>query len=347
MSKTLRVGTIGAGGIASAHIKRLQDIKGVEVVAVCDIRKEAADETAQKFNVPEVFYGYKDLLKLKGLHAVSVCTPNYFHAEPAIAALRAGKHVIVEKPMAMTVREAQAMVDAAKKARKVLVVGFQLRYSGAAQMLKRAVDDGMLGDIVHVHCRAMRRRGIPNWGVFGRKELQGGGGLIDLGVHIMEAAHYVMGKPKPVAACGQTFTYLGNKKSDVLCKWPNWDHKTYDVEDLAVGMIRFKNGATMMVESSFVAHIEKNIFDFQVMGTRGGGTYDPPRIFTDAAGTMFNLEPAFLGDESAWDRKMGDWIDCIRKGKKPEAPGEDGLAVQKMLNGIYRSAERGKEIPIR
>ena len=159
MARTIRVGTIGAGGIAGAHIKRLQDIKDVEVVAVCDIRKDAAESTANKFNVPEVFYGYKDLLKLKQLDAVSVCTPNYFHAEPTVAALRAGKHVIVEKPMAMTVREAKAMVDAARKTRKVLVVGFQLRYSGAAQMLKRSVDDGLLGKIVYCHCRALRRRG--------------------------------------------------------------------------------------------------------------------------------------------------------------------------------------------
>lgn len=349
MAKTrkLKVGVIGAGGIAGAHIKRLQTIEDVEVHAVCDIREGAAKQKADEFNIPQVFKDYKDLLKLKAVKAVSVCTPNFFHAEPTIAALKAGKHVIVEKPMAMNVREAKAMVDAAKKARKVLVVGFQLRYNPNAQMLKRAVDDGKLGKVLYARCQAMRRRGIPNWGVFGRKELQGGGGMIDLGVHILECAHYVMGKPEPITASGQCYTYLGNKKSDVLSVWPGWDYRTYNVEDLAVGMIRFQNGATLVIESSFVAHIEKNVFNFQVMGEKGGGTYDPPRLFTDMAGTMFNLEPAFLGKQEAWDVKMRDWVDAIRTGKKPLAPGEDGLVVQKMLNGIYRSAELGKEVRIR
>ena len=239
------------------------------------------------------------------------------------------------------------MCDAAKRARKVLVIGFQLRYSPNAQMLKRAVDDGKLGKVLYTRCQAMRRRGIPNWGVFGRKDLQGGGGMIDIGVHILECAHYVMGKPEPVSAMGFCYTYLGNKKSDVLSVWPNWDYKTYDVEDLAIGMIRFKNGSSLVIESSFVAHIEKNVFDFQIMGEKGGGTYDPPRIYTDMAGTMFNLEPAFLDKNKAWELKMQDWVDCIRKGKKPMAPGEDGLAVQKMLEGIYKSAEQGKEVAIR
>jgi predicted dehydrogenase len=343
----LRVGVIGAGGIANAHIKRLQALEDVEVHAVCDIREGAAQEKADTYGIPQVFLDYKDLLKLKEIDAVSVCTPNFFHAEPTIAALKAGKHVIVEKPMAMNVKEAKAMVDAARKSRKVLTVGFQLRYSPAAQMLKRAADDGQFGRVLYVRCQAMRRRGIPNWGVFGRKELQGGGPMIDIGVHILECAHYVMGKPKPVAASGQCYTYIGNKKSEVLSVWPDWDHKTYNVEDLAIGLIRFKNGATLVIESSFAAHIEKNVFTFQVMGEKGGGTFEPPRLYTDLAGTMFNLEPAFLGKGEAWDLKMSDWVEAIRTGRKPMAPGADGLAVQQMLNGIYTSAERGKEIAIR
>jgi len=347
VAKTLKVGVVGAGGIAGAHIKQLQTIEDVEVHAICDIREGVAQERAEEFGIPKVFKSYKDLLKLKELDAVSVCTPNFFHAEPTIAALKAGKHVIVEKPMAMNVREAKAMVDAAKKTRKVLVVGFQLRYSPNAQMLKRAVDDGQLGKVLYVRCQALRRRGIPNWGVFGQKELQGGGPMIDIGVHILECAHYVMGKPEPVAACGQCYTYMGNKKSDVLSQWPGWDYKSYNVEDLAVGMVRFKNGATLVIESSFVAHIEKNKFNFHVMGEKGGGSYDPPRLYTDLAGTMFNLEPAFLGKQDAWKVKMGDWVGAIREGRKPMAPGEDGLAVQKMLEGIYKSAERGKEVAIR
>ena len=347
MSKKVRVGIIGAGSIAGMHITCLKKIPGVEIVAACDIDEKNAESTAELHDIPNVFTDYKKLLRLKEVDAVSVCTPNFFHAEPAIAASRAGKHVMVEKPMAMNAREAQAMVDAAKKARKLLVVGFQYRYAPGTQMLKRAIDDGKFGKVLYARCQAMRRRGIPNWGVFGRKDLQGGGPLIDLGVHIMEAAHYLMGKPQPVAASGNCYTYIGNKKSNVVSSWPNWDHKTYTVEDLAIGMIRFANGATMVVESSFCAHIEKDVFDIDLMGEKGGANWGKPKMFTDQSGTMVDIEPAFLGADSQWDRKMGDWIECIRTGRKPMSPGEDGVAIQKMLDGIYKSAEAGKEVTIK
>jgi len=350
LSSTLKVGIIGSGGIAGAHISYLKKIQDVEVYACCDSREEAAKNTAKKFEIPKVFVGaksYLDLIKLKEVEAVSVCTPNYMHAAPTIAALQAGKHVIVEKPMAMNAREAQQMVDAAKKAKKVLVIGFQQRFSGNAQLLKRAVDAGKLGKIVYCRCQALRRRGIPSWGVFGQKKLQGGGPMIDIGVHILEVAHYVMGCPQPIAASGNCYTYIGNKKPEAMCSWGPWDYKTYTVEDLAVGLIRFKNGACLLIESSFAAHIEKDIFTFTIMGEKGGGSLDPPMIFTDEINTMFNLTPVFTGNVDCFEAKMRDWVECIRTGKKPVAPGEDGLVVQKMLDGIYKSSEVGREIPIK
>jgi predicted dehydrogenase len=347
LSKKLRVGVIGAGGIARKHVSVLKERDDTEVVSICDVRPDAAAEKAEQFDIPEVYTSYKDLLKKSDIDGVCVCTPNFFHAEPTIAALKAGRHAIVEKPMAMNVKEAKAMVDAAKKSKKVLVAGFQLRYGANAQMIKRAVDDGKLGKILYVRCQAMRRRGVPNWGVFGRKELQGGGPMIDLGVHILECAHYIMGKPEPVAASGSCYTYMGHKQSDTLSRWMNWDHKTYNVEDLAVGMVRFKNGATLVIESSFIAHIKENVFNLQVLGEKGGANYDPPELYTDFAGTMFDLQPNFLGDADMWKVKMGDWVECIKTGRKPMAPGEDGLVVQKMLDGIYTSAEKGTEVAIK
>jgi len=346
VSKTLKVGLIGAGGIAGTHITYLKKIPDVEVVAVCDIREEAARNTAAKFEIPKTFTSYKDLLKMKEIAAVSVCTPNYFHAEPTIAALRAGKHVMVEKPMAMNAREARAMVAAAKKARKVLVIGFQFRYDARAQMIKRAIDEGRLGKILYARCQALRRRGIPSWGVFGQKKLQGGGPMIDIGVHIVEVAHYLMGTPTPVAASGNCYTYIGNKKPEVVSNWGPWDYKTYTVEDLAIGMVRFANGATLVVEASFAAHLEKDTFTFTLMGEKGGASFEPPQIFTDMSGYMFNLVPPLVPKVDAFELKMRDWIESIRTGKPPTAPGEHGLIVQQILDGIYRSAELGREVRI-
>lgn len=347
MAKALKVGFIGAGGIAGTHITYLKGIEDVEVYAVCDIREDAVKKTAEKFSVPKVFSSYRELLKLKEIDAVSVCTPNHLHAEHAMASLRAGKHTMVEKPMAMNVRQAERMLKTAEERKRVLVVGFQYRFHPNAQMLKRAVGDGLLGRILYARSQALRRRGIPNWGVFGQKKFSGGGPLIDIGVHILEVTHYVMGKPKPVSASGQCFTYIGNKKPEALSRWGEWDYRSYDVEDLAVGFIRFEDGSTLVIESSFAAHIEQDSFNFTVMGEKGGGNFQPPMLFTDLSGTMFNLSAVYTGEARAFEVKMRDWIDAVRGKKQPESPAEDGLVVQKMLDGIYRSSELGREVSIK
>jgi len=199
---------------------------------------------------------------------------------------------------------------------------------------------------MYVKVQALRRRGIPNWGVFGRKDLQGGGPMIDIGVHALEMAHYVMGSPEPVLASGNTWTYMGNKPSEVKSMWPNWDYKTYTVEDLAVGMIRMKNGAMINIESSFAGHIKEDIFNFTIVGEKAGATWEPFQLYHDEAGVMLNSTPAFLPREDVFPQKMRHFVDVVLYDKKCEAPAEHGLMVQKMLDGVYQSAEAGREVKI-
>ncbi|MBS3762671.1 MAG: Gfo/Idh/MocA family oxidoreductase, partial [Planctomycetes bacterium] len=304
MSQEIKVGFIGTGGIAGRQARTLDEIEGVDVVAGADPVEEAREKFAADHDVAQMFSEYEEMLELEELDAVSVCTPNFLHHAPTVAALKSGNDVIVEKPMAMNADEAQEMVETATEADQKLVIGFQFRLSPQAQMLKRYLDEGEIGQPLFGRVQALRRRGIPNWGVFGRKELQGGGPLIDIGVHMMEMAHYLMGRPRPVAASASTYTYLGDKPSDVESRWAGWDYKTYTVEDLATGYIRFENGACMAVESSFAAHIEGTTMNVQIMGEKGGCTYAPPKIFKDEAGTMVNVEPAYVGNYNAFDRKM-------------------------------------------
>jgi predicted dehydrogenase len=351
--KKFRIAFIGCGGIAQTHAGALAKMPDVEIVAGCDIEQYRLDNWSEKWGVkPDRLYkDWKKMLKDGDFDGVSVCTPNGVHAQPAIDALNAGYHVLVEKPMAMNPAECVKMIDAAKKANKKLAVGFQYRYHPNSQFIKRAVDDGQFGNIQFVRCQALRRRGIPNWGVFGQKKLQGGGPMIDIGVHVIEMAHYLIGAPKPVAAVGNVHTFMGNKPSGVVSQWPNWDHKTYTVEDSAFGHIRFDNGAILHIEASFCAHIEKDIWNLQIMGDKGGCQWDPPMIFRDVAGTMTNVVPGFLpgGDWTVlFGTKLRNWIDSAMTGSKLTAPGEAGLDVQKILDGVYRSAEAGgKEVLIK
>jgi predicted dehydrogenase len=348
--KTLTLAMIGCGGISEIQLDVLKEMPEVEIVAGVDARPERLKVMEEKYGVKQLYSDWKKMLKEVKPDAVSICTPNGQHAPASIDSSNAGAHVITEKPMAMNPAECEKMIEAAKKAKKKLVCGFQFRFHPSTQFITRARDEGQFGNIMFMKCQALRRRGIPNWGVFGRKELQGGGPMIDIGVHVIEMAHYVMGSPRPVLASGNTWTYMGNKPSLVASMWPNWDYKTYTVEDLAIGQIRFDNGAIMHIEASFAAHIEKDTWNFTLVGDKGGATWDPPQIFTDRAGTMINSTPAFLSKDtdftSLFRLKLRNFVDGVMHNKPLEAPGEAGLAVQKILDGIYRSAESGKEVKI-
>ncbi len=355
--KPFRVGFIGAGGIFKTHARLLKNIPGVELVAAAD-PAPAGEKNATEFGITKVYSDHRKLLAAETLDAVCVTTPNGMHAEHSIAASKAGCHVMVEKPMAMSPKECQAMIAEAKAAKRKLVVGFQWRFDPRTRLIRSQIDQGRFGKPLYVRVQALRRRGIPNWGVFGRKDLQGGGPMIDIGVHVAEMAHYAVGSPKPIAASGKTWTYLGDKPMEATCQWPNWDHKTYTVEDLAVGMVRFANGLTMVIESSFAAHIEKDMWTFQIMGEKGGATFDPCVIFHDHNGYMWNESPAFTGGADvgsagggAWNdvfaAKMKHFVEVCRDGRDNICPGEDGLAVQQILDGIYRSSDAGREVAIR
>ncbi len=250
--KKLRYGFIGAGGIAGEHLTHLADRRDVEIVALADPNDQMMARHAAKFGVKQTFSDWKEMLAKAQLDAVSICTPNKLHAECAIGAMEAGCAVLCEKPLAGSAEEGEAMIAAAERLGRKLVIGFQYRFNSRTQFLKSAADGGQFGHILYARVQALRRRGIPNWGVFGRKELQGGGPLIDIGVHVLEMCHYTLGSPTPVSASADMFTYIGNKPSDrVQSQWKGWDYETYNVEDLAVGRVRFANGTVMHIETCF------------------------------------------------------------------------------------------------
>jgi predicted dehydrogenase len=349
--KKLRYGFIGAGGIAGEHMTHLALRKDVELVAMADPDEASMARHTAKFGVGRSYKDWRQMLAEEKLDAVSVCTPNKLHAECTIGALEAGCDVLCEKPLAASADEGARMVESTEKLGRKLVIGFQYRFNARTQFLRQAADGGQFGHIMFARVQALRRRGIPNWGVFGRKELQGGGPLIDIAVHVLEMTHYTLGCPTPVSASADMFTYIGNQPSDrVESAWKGWDYKTYNVEDLAVGRIRFANGTVIHLETSFAAHIEKDYWSFQLMGEKGGATWDPPRIFRDEDGYMVDKSPAWHADEKTekmFRRKMYNFVDHVLYDEPTLAPGRDGLAVQRMLDAMYRSAElKGAEVKI-
>ena len=348
----LKIGFIGTGRVCRAHhLPSWSKLPNAEVYAVCDIIPEVARAVAKEYNAGHVFTDYNEMLKLDEIDVVDICTPNNVHCPAAVASLNAGKHVFVEKPIGRTAVEAQAIVDAAKENRKKLSVGQCLRFDSGPQTLKGFADAGELGEVYYARTQCLRRRGVPTWGSFIDKEKQGGGPLIDLGVHIIDLTLWLMGHPKPVSASGVSYRKFGDREG-VANTWGSWDPKDFTVEDFAAGLIKFDNGASLVVECSFAANLEKEILSLSLMGTEGGSEYallsehSPLKIFKEARGTLLDITPVELPQLDRFGLELGTFADAITNDTEPPVTGEQTLMVAKIMDAIYESAETGREVVI-
>ncbi len=351
MSSKLRIGIIGAGGIAqSSHMKGYATIPDqCEITAVVDLNEKVANEAADKFGVGKVYSDYKQMIADGVVDAVSVTTPNKFHKDPTIDCLKAGIHVLCEKPLAMNAAEAKEMCAAARESGKILQVALQSRFSGPGRFMKEYIDAGNMGNIYFARAQALRRRGVPGWGVFIDKEKQGGGPLIDIGVHILDFTLFLMGYPKPVSASGKTWDMMG-KDPSLTNLFGDYDRSKFTVEDFAVGLIKFDNGAVISLESSFMANqSETDIMKTQLFGTKAGATVkiwgdDPIEIFTEDNKQLFDLKPRNVPKvESPHTAEVVAFVDAIQNGKESPVPGLNGLILNAIFDALYKSSETGRE----
>ena len=343
MMEEIKVGIIGAGGIAGGkHLPGHRNVEGVSIIAVCDIDRQRAENFAKQHDIKHVFTDYNDLIAMPELDAVSVCTPNNFHAPPTIAALEAGKHVICEKPIAGNANDGQAMVDAQKASGKVLQIGLQSRFGTEARTLRKLYEDGFFGDIYYARAMAMRRRGVPASPSFITKSIAGGGPLIDIGVHILDVLLWMIGTPKPIEAFGSIAQKFGHQ-ADVINPWGKWTPAQFDVEDFAMGVIRFEGGLTVTLETAWASHIENTGTTF-FMGDRAGATYGPARIYTDKEGEMIDYEPELL---TGLPGEFESFHKAIREGLSSPVPPEEVLLIAKIFDALYESARIGRSVPIK
>lgn len=351
MSK-IKIGIIGTGGISNCHIQAYQANPDVELYAFCDIDEAKLKMMGEKYGVTRLFTDKDEMLKLKEIDAVSVCTWNSQHAPCTIAALNAGKHVICEKPMATNAVDAQAMADAAKSNGKLLMIGFVRRFGNDCAILKDFIDKDYFGDLYYAKATYLRRNGNPG-GWFGDKSRSGGGPLIDLGVHVIDLARYLLGRPLPVSVYGATYQKLFNRPDikDTVAYQASGAAKEKpicDVEDLATALIRFDNGATVAIEASFALNIKKDVGDIQLFGTKAGCKIDPEvEFFTQDNGYLTNVtlnRSSALSFDGLFQNEINHYVDCIVNGTPCRAPAEDGVTLMKILDAIYESAKTGHEV---
>lgn len=355
----LKVGVIGCGGIANGkHLPSLKKQSDrVDLVAFCDLIVERAEQAAATYGAEgaKVYVDYHELLADTSIDVVHVCTPNRSHCEITVAALEAGKHVMCEKPMAKTAADARLMLETAKKTGKKLTIGYQNRFRPDSLLMKRAVEEGELGELYFAKAHAIRRRAVPTWGVFLNEYEQGGGPLIDIGTHALDLTLWMMNNYKPKAVLGRAFKKLGDQKESGNA-WGDWDPKEFTVEDSAFGMVTMENGAAILLESSWAI----NLLDVReaqttLCGTLGGadmigglrfnrihlGHQVVENVDLNAGGVAF-YDGASAADPA--ELECSQWITSILNDTQPLVLPEQALVVTEILEAIYTSSKTGKAV---
>lgn len=358
MNRIVNVGIIGCGGIANGkHMPSLKEVDNVRMVAFCDIIPEKAEKAALEFGTPDakVYTDYKELLKDKSIEVVHVLTPNREHAEISIDALYAGKHVMCEKPMAKTAADARRMVEAAKETGKKLTIGYQNRQKPASEYAKTYIESGALGEIYYANCYAIRRRGTPNWGVFLNEEEQGGGPIIDIATHSLDLTLYLMNNYEPAMVLGRTHKMLEHPEAGNI--WGDNGVSTTPLEEAACAMIVMKNGATIMLETSWALNTEAPIREgsCRLCGSKAGLSIINEKLtinkveFDKAVNIDVDLsvgKVAFFSGKSNTPAgaEAYNWIESVVNDTPPVVLPEQACVVSEILEAIYTSSKTGKAV---
>ncbi len=366
MSK-LKIGIIGCGGIANnKHMPALAKLAAkCEMVAFCDEIVERAEKAAKEYGTADakVYADYNELLANPDVDVVHVLTPNVAHAPITVAAFKAGKHVMCEKPMAHCSSDAKAMLDAWKSSGKKFTIGYQNRFRPEVQMLHKCCENDELGEIYFAKAHAIRRRAVPTWGVFPNKALQGGGPLIDIGTHALDMTLWMMDNYEPVSVTGQVFYKLGNlPQATEGNMFGPWDPETYEVEDSAFGMIKFANGAAVQLEASWAINMQTSReASTTLCGTKAGAevysgmSFPQNKLIINRGhnGMLTDEEICGAGNVAYFEGGLGEepglaearqWLDAIANDTEPLVKPEQAYKVTQILEAIYESAATGKEI---
>ncbi|QDT63960.1 Gfo/Idh/MocA family protein [Calycomorphotria hydatis] len=347
----LRIGVIGLGH-GRKHIEGYLEHQLADVVAIADLNAQRVDEFGKKYRIEHRYHSAEELLARDDLDVVSICTPNKFHLTHTMTALGRGCHVLCEKPIALNSEEARQMIDASRSCDRRLMVNFKFRFTQAAQALKARVEEDMLGGVYFGRSVWHRRRGVPGWGSwFGRKDLSGGGALIDLGVHRLDLALWLMDFPKPEWVMANTWDAMTAPIAEEISA-------PYDVEDFAVATIRFTNGTMLVLETSWAANIrEREFMETRLYGTHGGLVHRninedyeyEAEIFHEVDGHQYDVKlnsnhGMELGGSSNEHSSMWHFIESIVQNDPTPAPAEEALVIQQLIDAIYQSSEKGKPI---
>ncbi len=334
---TLKIAFAGTGGISKVHAQSAKDL-GLELVAVVNHRPESMQAFAEKFSIPRQYPTVERLLRAGGVDALIVSTPNYIHSEQSVSALRAGVHVMVEKPMAMNAHEAQEMVTAADVGGALLMVAHCWRFDEEVRWLRNQIQTGIIGPVIRTKGYGVHTHWGPS-GWFTQAEFAGGGALADMGIHAIDTARFLMADPQPVSVYAKTDTVYGN----------------YDVDDTGLILISWDNGATSYIESGWwQPHSDGKASTTQLYGKKGFAQLFPSyiEVIQPQSKDVKHIDSGFPAvrdthaPQSMYDNQLAYFVDCIQQGRTPVPGGAEGLINMKIVDAAYASSRTGKVIEI-
>ncbi len=344
--KVVRVAVIGCGFQGRLHLDCLGRIPDLRVVAICDRDCDRLRAAAREFGIPHEFSDHRSLLEHQRVDLVTVCTMPETHCEIAIDALGAGAAVLCEKPMATDLEAARTMVCAAQRSERPLAVGFNLRYSSAAQAIHKFVAQGRLG--VPVCARgSMLETEIPWWGPHQLKSVSGGGAIASTAVHMIDLVMWLAGNPRPITASASFAQLFPRKRGDSAPA--GHQVEGYDVEDLAFGHVRFESGFWMTIEGGWTWDAPGSECRFDLVGDRAQASAEPLRFSVERSGRLVDLTEGITGDldfPESIERELADVVAAIRDGRSPLVTAEQALEVQAVVDALYRSAAEGREVSV-
>lgn len=347
----VRIGIIGAGAISKRHLNGYRQLPNVKVCSICDVNEATAKTRAQEFGIEKYFTDAMDIITDPEIDAVSIVTPTFTHKDLVIAALENGKHVLCEKPPALNAKEAAMCEEVAKKTGKLLMYGFVVRFNKDTTFLKDYIATGALGKIYYVElARIARAFRIGGW--FVNKELSGGGALIDSVIHQLDMALYLMGHPKVHSVKGfasREIAGLPYKMKGVGAGWNSADTNSYshEVESLAGGLIRFEDGTSLYLKTSWALNTTKPTKFVELCGTEGGAILENGSIklvTVDESGYYLESTPVLRDEFVGFDREIAHFVDCCTGKTECICKPEQGTQIMQIIDAIYESAETGKEV---
>lgn len=348
--KKLNVAVIGCGAIGATHSERYVKSAYGTLAAVVDILPERAKTYAETYGAAAALTDYRKVLKDPAIDAVSVCLPNVLHAPVTIACLEAGKHVLCEKPIAVSLKQAEAMRAAAHAAKRTLAIGVVNRYNDNVNWIHDMIAAGDLGEVYHVHAQFRAHRSIPGLGGwFTTKKESGGGVMLDWGVHFIDLIMYCLGVPKPVSVSGAAHARLGAKPRDYAYTnmWagpPKLDG-VCDVEEYVSGLLR-TSGPTVAFEGAWAQNIGEGAMFIDFLGDKAGirlnygGTFT---VYGHENGRLYKTEPTLRAGDM-FQSEIDSFLQSAASGKPCASDIDAVLPTQRVLDGFYRSAKTGREV---